>query len=343
MKDNISSLLFYPFEKGQIELLDFAAKTLFWNLQYVSNSRDFSNLDVRHYFKPDAQIWEEYGFRMQHQLDETDKYQNVFCTLPQQKDATRYMIAQSLQHLLPAGLLVCVAANDAGGKQIESWFKECGLTPYSLSKSKCRIVWAYNENSDIAQIEVYDKNGALRQIEKQTYSFTTQPGIFGWDKIDKGSALLIEKIENSLSGVGADFGCGYGYLSSELLKGHPDISKLYALEADYNALNCAKENLRHVSGDTDIIYQWADLTVIDKAISNLDWIVMNPPFHAGKNTRNDIGLSFIENAHASLRNKGWLYMVANIHLPYEKSLRRLFASCDTICEENGFKVLICQK
>jgi len=343
MKDNISSLLFHPFEKGQISPLDLTAKTLFWNLQYIAHSRDFSNLDVRHHFKPEAQIWKDQDFTIQHQLNGKDLYQNIFCTLPQQKDAARYMIAQSLKHLVPSGLLICVAANDAGGKKIESWFKECGLTPHSLSKSKCRIVWTYNKGSDSVQIEAYNKNGAPRQIEKNTYNFTTQPGIFGWDKIDKGSALLIEKIKTSLSGAGADFGCGYGYLSSELLKNHPNISKLCALEADYNALNCAKENLQPLAENTDVIYQWTDLTVIDNNISNLDWIMMNPPFHAGKSTRHDVGLSFIETAYASLRKRGHLYMVANIHLPYEKSLRRLFASCNTVCEENGFKVLVCQK
>ena len=64
----------------------------------------------------------------------------------------------------------------------------------------------------------------MRQIKEiKGQNFTTQPGIFGWDKIDQGSKLLINHISNDLYGHGADFGCGYGFLSDYLLKNNSKI------------------------------------------------------------------------------------------------------------------------
>jgi 16S rRNA (guanine1207-N2)-methyltransferase len=48
--------------------------------------------------------------------------------------------------------------------------------------------------------------------------FISRPGVFGWDKADQGSQLLLQHIPRNLSGRGADFGCGYGFLSSAIMQ-----------------------------------------------------------------------------------------------------------------------------
>ena len=44
----------------------------------------------------------------------------------------------------------------------------------------------------------------------------SQPGVFSWNRIDPGSALLAQTLP-ALSGKGADFGCGVGYLAHTVL------------------------------------------------------------------------------------------------------------------------------
>jgi len=149
----------------------------------------------------------------------------------------------------------------------------------------------------------------------------------------------MENLPDGLSGKGADFGCGYGFLSMQILESCADIETFYALEADYNALQCAKENLKN---HHQVTYDWVDLTH-GAPVSDLDWIVMNPPFHEGKKTDNQIGQKFIETAYKSLKKNGVLYMVANAHLPYEKTLNNLFSNVEKTCEEQGYKIFIAHK
>ena len=342
MSKNISSLLFYPFEKGQLDDFNFEAKTLFWNAQYFPDMMQFGNHIAVQSFKADADILENYKVKNSPEFID-GKYKNIFCVLPKQKEASFYMLARCLDALEDSGLLMAVAANDAGGKNIEKWLKQLGVNPTSLSKNKCRIVWAYKNEINQEKIEHYIDQGSPKNINVQDYIFTTQVGIFGWNKIDKGSQILTQYLPDNLSGIGADFGCGYGYLSDMLLQKSPKIKKLYMLEADYNALECAKINLKKYEDNFDLHYDWIDLTQEKNIPKNLDWIVMNPPFHEGKKANNVIGVDFIVNASNALKKNGRLYMVANVHLPYDKTLEYNFSTVEKLYEENGFKVFVATK
>ena len=96
------------------------------------------------------------------------------------------------------------------------------------------------------KVDQYIRQGSIREINTQDMNFYTKPGVYGWNKIDQGSKILIENISNDLSGVGADFGCGYGYISTKILNGNNQIKKLYAIDADANAIKCCQKNFTKV-------------------------------------------------------------------------------------------------
>ena len=76
--------------------------------------------------------------------------------LPKQKEKSLFILAACLNSLEENGLLIAVAANDAGGKRLDKWFLELGPLPNSFSKSKCRIVYAKKRNANISSIMVID-------------------------------------------------------------------------------------------------------------------------------------------------------------------------------------------
>lgn len=331
-----SSLLTYPFEKQVLDKP--TGKILLWRAWYSSELLDLGDFDVLQEFKSYAQEWVDHDIETICYLPSNPQYSAIFNVLPKQKEASLFQLARSLEALDQSGLLVAVAANDAGGKRLEKWFQYFGLHPQSLSKKKCRIVWARKENIDQEKTDELIKAGSEQKIKLNDQEFFTKPGIFGWHKIDRGSQLLTNYLPNDLSGTGADFGCGYGYLSDHVLKTNKDIKKLYVIDADYNALECARKNLKVFESQTDIDYQWENLTKKPEDLPPLDWIIMNPPFHAGKETDNSVGQRFIHMASESLRPGGILYMVANEHLPYEKTLQKLFSKVEKIDETQGFKI-----
>lgn len=331
---NLSALLSYPFDQGILTVPD-SAKICVMNAPYLAGVDNFGDVTAVQYFYPDYTQWKAKGIEVQAEVLEGQKFDVVLCAVPKQKDFAFSMMAQALQALVPQGLFLFVAANDAGGKRLEKWVQEFGVQTQSLSKSKARIVWGYTGNINQDAVSYYLEKGAAQNKCFGDHSFLTKPGIFGWDKIDRGSALLAQYLPQDLKGIGADFGCGYGFLSYHLLMHNPDIQKLYAIDADYYAVQCAKENL---SQFRNVETQWADLAHYDNHKNGFNFIVMNPPFHAAKKTTQDLGQDFIKTAHLCLKKGGALYMVANAHLAYEKILQSLFSSIEKCDEKDGFKV-----
>ena len=324
----LSALLSYPFETGMVDALSEADSVLISGASYWAKATKKADILTYHY--PDYAVWRDQGFSVLEGYPSNKKYQWVLCHLPKQKEASQYQLARALVILEDDGQLIAMAANDAGGKRLEKWFQDLGLKPTLASKSKCRIVWAKKENVISEIKEKYLDAGAPHLCGVDEYQFMTQAGIFGWNKIDTGSVLLSDFLPDDLKGVGADFGCGYGFLADHVLTYCEGVQKLIVADADARALNCCRMNLEKF--DADIDFQWCDLTDVSLGFEPLDFIIMNPPFHDGKMSDSDIGLKFINKASQSLKKSGVLYMVANAHLPYEKKLETQFTKIDKLDE-----------
>jgi 16S rRNA (guanine1207-N2)-methyltransferase len=73
-------------------------------------------------------------------------------------------------------------------------------------------------------------------------------------------------------------------------------------------------------------------------LADLDFVVMNPPFHDGGAEDRALGQAFIVAAAKSLKKAGVCWLVANRHLPYEAPLKEHFKRTRLVVESRGFKV-----
>ena len=337
MSKTASSLLSYIEQSGLLTRDETSEQHLIWNACFNPHIANLSNVCSVQAFKPYYDDWRLNKVAVAPTFDVNDALDCIYCVLPKQKEAAQYQLALSIRHLKNEGLLLAIAENEAGGKRLNKWFQELGLEPSTLSKSKCKIVWAYKiKPPNEEKISSWIENGSPRKIQTAYGEFLTKPGIYGWKKIDLGSQILLDNLPDNLTGTGADFGCGYGFLSNALLRQSKEITKLYAIDADYDALECCKENLSDFP--VPIEFLWQDLTRASEKSMNLDWIIMNPPFHEGKEIQANIGRLFIQRAAENLKVNGVLYMVANAHLPYEKALQAHFRQIEKLAEQEGFKV-----
>ncbi len=266
------------------------------------------------------------------QQPQAKKFKSILLFAPKQKTETRYLLAWALRQLENDGVLAIAASNDAGGKSLTRILKEFGLYVHDISKHKCRVVWTDKpQDANSKRISQAIEQGDLQRRQDGLWS---QPGVFSWDELDKGTALLLPYLSD-LSGKGADFGCGIGIIGLELMK-NPAVRKLTCIDRDIRALQACELNLAEYQSRIEI--RQADLMKqID--LSKLDFIAMNPPFHTGKKESISLGKSFIVNAASSLKSGGLLVMVANSHLPYEDSIEGLFSSHKILSEEKGFKII----
>lgn len=242
--------------------------------------------------------------------------------------------AIAIDSLKIGGTLITAAPNQIGAGRIEKTLRKIMPKLENISKYKCRCFWAKKTGAE-------NTKNWLDYTKKQPIlngNYQSQQGLFGWNKIDKGSAILAANLPQNLSGIGADFGCGYGWLATKALKSGLSLKEIHLIDADKRAVNLATENLSNRTQSVKIIPHWHDLQTTSP-INNLDWIIMNPPFHEGKEQKASLGQSLLATAAKALKPNGTLYMVANNHLPYEKTAKELFKKTEKIIEKDGFKVL----
>ena len=130
----------------------------------------------------------------------------------------------------------------------------------------------------------------------------------------------------------ADFGAGWGFLSRAILA-QDSVKELDLIEAEADALECAKRNIT----DPRARFFWADATTF-KPAKLWECVVMNPPFHVGRDADAGLGMAFIKAAHRGLTPSGSLLLVANRHLPYEPLLRQLFKQVEEIGGDSAFRL-----
>jgi 16S rRNA (guanine1207-N2)-methyltransferase len=222
----------------------------------------------------------------------------------------RYALAHGLRALAPGAPFTVLARKDKGGLRLAKELAAFGCTFATLADALVA--------------------GGVQQLGGD--GLWTQPGVFSWNRIDPGSALLAETM-TPLSGRGADLGCGVGVLARKILA-EPAVTRLVLVDIDRRAIDCAKANLV----DPRIELRWADVRTGLDDLKGLDFVVMNPPFHLAGEQDHGLGQLFIERAAAALRPGGVCWLVANRHLPYEAKLAASFSRLAQVRDQGGYKV-----
>lgn len=290
-------------------------------------------LDVWQTFRPAVLAFER-GKIVTHPSRSAGPYDLAICVPTRQRIESLALIAHAWLNLKPEGRLLFACANEQGARGYLAHLKEVFPGLEAESKSKCR--YAFLRTTHIAHPEILQSWIQAASPQKIPDSeLVGVPGIFGWNKIDRGSELMMEVVP-PLKGLGADLGSGYGYLSHAVLMRSPELTGIHLIEAEARALECARLNLKGFA--EKCYFHWLDVTK-DSIPQQLDWVVMNPPFHEGQATNSQLGQFFIDVAARALRPDGDLYLVANKFLAYEDILDRHFKVKTRLMEKDGFKVI----
>lgn len=242
----------------------------------------------------------------------------------------RYALAQALRALKAGGRLVAMAPKDKGGSRVGKELESFGCSVGETAKRHHRIC-TVTRPAALIGLEPAIRDGGPQQLG----DLWTQAGVFSWDRVDPGTALLLETLP-TLSGAGADFGCGIGLLALKVLA-EPSVKRLTLLDIDRRAVEAARRNVT----DPRAEIRWADVRQSGPGgadLADLDFVVMNPPFHDGGAEDKALGQAFIRAARAALRKGGVLWLVANRHLPYEAVLTEVFTAVTQRADRGGFKI-----
>lgn len=246
-----------------------------------------------------------------------------------------HVLAHALRALKPGGRLTAFAPKDKGGARLKKILQAFGCDVAENARKHHRFCHVVRPAQPTGLVQAIAA-GAPRTLPALG-GLWTQPGVFSWDRVDPGSAQLLAALP-PLAGRGADLGCGVGVLATRVLAS-PAVTSLLCVDIDRRAAACAEHNL----DDPRVAVRWADVRRLDDATGDLDFVVMNPPFHDGGREDRDLGVTFVRTASRLLRKGGTCWLVANKHLPYEAALAEAFARTQVHTETGGYKIVEARK
>ncbi len=244
----------------------------------------------------------------------------------------RFVMAHALRTLNSGGELRIFAPKKKGGLRLKAELEDLGCS-VRLESAKHNKFAFCTPPSDMSAVQATIEENGPRLDEELGY--WTQPGVFSWNRPDPGTLLLMENLPE-LSGRGADLGSGLGLLSHKVLE-TDTVTQIILADLDRRAIEMAFRNV----GDERTQFMWTDVASgreLDE-ITDLDFVVMNPPFHKDGEEDRSLGQAFVRRAAKLLRKGGVCWLVANRHLPYESELKAHFSKFEPRADSHGFKVI----
>lgn len=269
----------------------------------------------------------------------------IFYRVSKEKPVVHHLLNQAWRCLKPGGQLLLAGYKNEGTKTyIEKIAKLFGCSKnihkngpvYSsaISKHTEFDVEQTLDDSDYTQPRPIAQDSELKLISK--------PGLFGWNKVDAGSALLIEQLKQLPSpqnpaGTCLDLGCGYGYLSiaAANLANCKDIHSWILTDNNAAALELALQNLQLNGLNGSVIAADAGKELAIKA----DLLLCNPPFHQGFGIDGDLTDKFLLSAKRLLAPNGIGLFVVNQFIPLERKAAPLFKHINLLIDNGSFKVI----
>lgn len=285
--------------------------------------------------KPNADVLRQRGYDP---LAEPGPSELAIVFATKHKEEVLLHIARAAAGLAEGGWLLVSVANELGAASLERRCAAVFGAVESHSKHKCRVFRLRKDSArlDRAELERWRRQGDWQWLaETGLYS---RAGLFSWKTIDRGSRLLADWLPLDLHGQGADLGVGTGFLSRELLGRCRGIGELHLVDAEHLALLAAQRNLAEVARDIRLHTHWLDVTA-GLPLRQLDFVVMNPPFHSGRDSLPGLGRAFITAALGALRPGGRLLLVANRHLPYAAEITARGGEIVRQSEAEGFRLI----
>jgi len=278
---------------------------------------------------------------------EQHHYGLVCYRVSKEKPVTHHIINIAFDLLASNGELILVGEKNDGIKTYTKKAAEYFNTEAAASKNSTTYTAIIHKDSDIANTPLDDKNYTeLRTIaELDGVELASKPGVFGWNKIDRGSAYLAEHLPKFLKHIPEhatllDLGCGYGYLTAMAAKENK-AARIVATDNNAAAITAIQKNFETLKlSELKMGCEVVAADCGDSIKERFNVIICNPPFHQGYSVDGQLTDKFLSNTKRLLKRSGKALFVINTFIPLPQKARDIFKTVKILDENNSFKLVM---
>jgi 16S rRNA (guanine1207-N2)-methyltransferase len=269
-------------------------------------------------------------------IDECDAYDVVVSHLPRGREVVESLIYDVASALYPGGRFYFVAHKRAGIKHaIAHAAHLLGRAGVVRQRRGYHVAFAMKEQPQAPQAA--ERKAAFRTVNVTLEGIPTTlvscPGVFAWDRVDDGTAALINAMEVEPEQKVLDLGCGTGLLALAASRRGGAVT---AVDADLRAVESARRTLAANQVQAETLISDCAQAVSER---RFDMVLCNPPFHQGVGVQYDVARQMLRDAATVLRSRGKLFLVSNAFLRYEREMPGEFVATKEVFNDRRYRVL----
>lgn len=256
----------------------------------------------------------------------------------------RRWLAHAYHVLAQGGHLLLAGANDAGVRSAIGDAKRLFGDPVGEDYRRRHRVASFRRDTGPDEYPYwFDQPGIAPgtwqafdvTVRGHAFALHTLPGVFPGDRLDTGTALLLEHLTVASGARVLDAGCGTGVIG--LLAARLGATRVDLIDANLLAIAAARENVSTLEiAGTRVLASDVYGAV---AGQRYDLIVSNPPFHQGKAIDTSMPDRLISEAPDHLLLGGQLLLVANSFLRYERRMHGVFREVETVAATRQYHII----
>lgn len=277
--------------------------------------------------------------------DAEDGFDVALMAVPKGRDFARAQLWSALKALRPGGRLYIAGPTRGGAKSVlDDAAVLFGHSVTLNTKRRYRVGVAVRPEQSEALAYPTEWGADPTFVQRRVFEtprgpipVATMPGIFSWERLDDGTAFLMEHVAFEPGQDVLDVSSGSGVLGIAAALSDHASGRVTLTDDNLLAVRCARASVA-INALSNVSVQPGDV-YSGLGGQRFDLIISNPPFHKTFDVNTNVAHRIMREAKDHLRPGGRLVIVANAFLKYEDVMAAHLPKARVLARNNRYIVI----